>query len=94
MPRKKADTVKDSSPSIRTFFNTAPLRELTNNPPAHPAPAAQPATAGNPKSDQNRGSGGNTNTSAGGSGGAGGVQRRSMREEEEGEEVNYSGTFM
>jgi hypothetical protein len=87
MPRKKADTAKDSSPSIRTFFNTAPLRELTNNTPAHPASAAQPATAGNPKPDQNRGSGGNT-------GGAGGAQRRSMREEEEGEEVNYSGTFM
>jgi hypothetical protein len=94
MPRKKADTAKDSSPSIRTFFNTAPLRELTNNAPAHPAPAAQPATAGNPKSDQNRGSGGNTNASAGGSGSGSRAQKRSMREEEEGEEVNYSGTFL
>jgi hypothetical protein len=102
MPRKGSPAASASGHgSIRTFFTPSTgsigvSNSITTNsvPPAAHAAAA----AANPESNQIRTAGDSARGSAGGSAGgsargsAGGVQRQSLRAEEEGEDVNYSGT--
>ena len=94
MPRKGSPAASGSGhANIRAFFTAStPLREVTNNIPANSAaPAAHAATAAaNPESNQIRTAGGSARASLGGS--ARSVQRQSLRAEEEGEDVDYSGS--
>lgn len=92
MPRKGSPAASGSGhANIRAFFTAStPLREVTNNTTTISAAQPQRAApaAANPESNQIHAARGNARANAGGS--AHRVQRQ--RAEEEGEEVDYSGT--